>query len=289
MIDEFLDAFYTYNSDEVIDYKIFRSFQNKVVLLRTNNSSFIVKQYSNDAIGNESDLEIRKEQIRISKIWQDNGIPCILPLTDIFKYNDHYYVIYPYTEGNVYDEGELNLEQIKKIAYYQAKIHKMNITSTLSHHLRKINFSDDRIQNIIDLNNKYLEIGLSEKVICHNDYKPLNIIWVDDEPIIVDFDAVSYNHPSFSLLESAYTMSHDGADINLSYYEEYIKTYLEEYGSSLKDVREAIYGSWNGKLQWLEYLTNSNRGEETNDLINQIINYENYIDDIKKIITNLNK
>ncbi len=285
MNKDIIDAFHIYNKDEVISCKHLESSQNNIFIIKTSKDSYIIKEYSHDAIRNNKDLEIRKEQIRISRIWKAKNIPCILPLSDIFYSNNHYYIIYPYIEGKVYDEGKLNLEQIKKLAYYQAKIHKLNISSTLPHHIKKIDFKDSKIQSMIDLNNKYVHVANKEKVVCHNDYKPLNIIWVDDKPNFIDFDAVYCNHPTFSLLESAYTFTHKGTEINLAYYKEYIKAYISEYKKELKDINAAIYGCWNGKIQWLKYLKETKKKDKGIDnLTNQMIRYQDYVNDIKNIL-----
>ena len=71
----------------------------------------------------------------------------------------------------------------------------------------------------------------------------------------------------------------------MDYYKEYIKEYKKTYGKELKDVDSAIYGSWNGKIQWVKFLGDNRPNDNgINDLICQMIRYQNYVEDIKKIL-----
>ena len=276
------NAFHKYFDDTIIEINETKGSQNNVFLIKTDKNKYIVKQFTN--VDNNV-LKERKEQLRISKIWNDNGIPCIQPLTDIFECEDNYYIIYPYLEGLNLDEGDLNLEQIKKLAHLQAKIHSLKIDTFLPSHIKYLDYNNPAIQTIIDECNNSVEIAKKELCVCDNDFKPLNIVWHDNNPYILDFDAVCKNHPTFSLIESAYTFCHKDSELNLDYYKEYINEYKKEYKEELKDIDAAIYGSWNGKIQWIKYLE-ENKPEDPGikDLINQIINYQKYIEEIKQIL-----
>jgi Ser/Thr protein kinase RdoA (MazF antagonist) len=284
MIIDFIGALHTFISDEVTETRLMYGSQNKVYLLKTINGSYIVKQYSKDAISNEDDLNTRREQIRISKIWNENGINCVLPLTDIFMYNGKYYIIYPFVNGKTFDEGQLVKDQLLLLAQLQAKIHNLDIKTSLKHHINRINYSDDKLDYIINKNNEYLSVAHSKNKVCHNDFKPLNILWVDNKPILVDMDAVGLNHPTYSLLESAFTFTHIDNDIDMDLYKLYIDEYKKYYTGLLEDFECAVYGCWNGKLQWLDYLKN-NKPDDVGitNLTNQMVNYKDYIDEIMKI------
>ena len=281
-MEDLIKAFNHIYNDKVINVERTVGSQNYVYLITTDKNKYILKEYN---FIDTNNLKEREEQLRISKIWNDNGIPCIQPLTDIYNYNNHYYIIYPYIDGDNYDEGELNLEQIKELAKIQARMHKLQIETWLPCHIKKLNLNINEIQDVIDSCNKSVDVANTNLCVCHNDFKPLNIIWKDNKPYIVDFDAVYKNHPAFSLLESAYTHCHNGKILNLDYYKIYIDEYKKEYGKDIVNVDEAIIGSWNGKLQWLDFLINNRPQDEgINELISQIINYKNYIDNIRTIL-----
>ena len=282
---DFINAFHMFFDEEIIYYQLMDSSQNTVYLFVTRNNRYIIKQYSFDAINDVDTLKERKEQLRISQIWNEHGIDCIQPLTDIFLCEKKYYIIYPYFEGETYDEGELSLEQIKILARVQAKIHKLNIETNLSSHIKRLDMKNSLLQSVIDEINSDVDTANNYLCVCHNDFKPLNMIWKDNKPYLVDFDAVKKNHPTFSLVESAYTFCHNGSYLNMTYYDAYISEYKLEYKGQLQDIDASINGSWNGKLQWLDYLI-KNRPFDPGiyNLTNQILQYQKYKDTIKEIL-----
>jgi len=281
-MQDIIGAFNQLYDEEILSIERTKGSQNEVYLITTEVYRYIVKKFSNM---NLDVLKERYEQLRIGRIWDDHNIRCIQPFSNIFQYNDNYFVIYPFMDGMNLDEGELNLEQIKALARMQARIHLLDIKSNLPCHIKKLDYRNDKIQEIIDKCNSSVEVAEKNLVVCNNDFKPLNIVWNAKQPYIVDLDAVYKNHPTFALVESAYTFCHKGDELNLEYYKEYIEEYKIEYGKELKDIDEAIYGSWNGKIQWLKYLEeNRPEDEGIEDLTNQMINYQKYVNDIKKIL-----
>ena len=268
-------------NEDVIDIELMVSSQNTVYKIVTSNSNYILKKYNE--LKTDEELIIRKEQLRISKIWNDNGINTILPITDIFKYEDHYYIIYPYIEGNVYDK--LNLNQIKILARLLAKMHKLEINTFLKNHTKLIDIFDKNIEYFIKENNKSFDESNTNLCVCHNDYKPLNILWINDEPYLIDFDAVGKNNRTFSLVEAAYTFSYIDGKLDLDYFETFIKEYKDEYNDNIKNIESSIYGSWSGKLQWLNYLE-ENRKDDIGiySLTKELFSFKEHEEEIREIL-----
>ena len=281
-MNDIIDAFHTLYDEEVISVEETRCSQNKVYLLTTDVYKYIVKKFvdsSDDAI------KERNEQLRISRIWDDNNIRCVQPLSNIFLNNGYYYIIYPYIEGLNLDEGELNLEQIKTLAKLQAKMHLMNIETTLPCHIKELDYTNTEIQKVINACNNSVEDANNHLCVCNNDFKPLNILWKDDKPYMLDFDAVYLNNPTYSLVESAYTFCHSGNELNLDYFREYVKEYKNEYGKKIEDIDGAVYGAWNGKIQWLKYLEENRPNDPgIKELTEQMSNYQKYVNDILDIL-----
>ncbi|MBQ4031465.1 MAG: hypothetical protein II625_06895 [Bacilli bacterium] len=279
---DIIDAFHVLYDEDVLGVEETKGSQNDVYVVTTIVYKYIVKKFKD---GSESAIKERNEQLRISRIWDDNNIRCIQPLSNIFSNNGNYYIIYPCIEGINLDEGELSLDQIKTLARVQAKTHLMNIETTLPCHIKELDYTNNKIQKIINACNNSVEDANNHLCVCNNDFKPLNILWCDDNPYMVDFDAVYLNNPTYSLVESAYTLCHKGAELNLDYFREYVKEYKKAYGKKIEDIDGAVYGSWNGKIQWLRYLE-ENRPEDPGieELTNQMANYQKYVNDIVDIL-----
>jgi len=280
--------------------EILKSSQNKVYKITTSDNIYVLKQYSKAAIKNNYQLKKKVKQISVSYILNKNRIKTILPLTfknkPIFTFKKNYYSIYEYFPHSPLKEDYLTKEHIRALAQTQSQIHKLNITSDLPCRYRKINIdlnnklkvvsqiSDSLYNNIeknIDIMNSIIcqsnnKISNIKKNLCisHNDYKLLNILWYNKKIILLDFDAVGFSNPTCCLCESAFTFSKHKKQIRYDFYEEYIKSYLKDYGPIKEDFKDALYASFNGKLQWLEHMLFED-------------NIKNYISEIIEMIDEL--
>lgn len=308
------DLVLKYNLGALIDIELLKSSQNKVYKVRTNNGSYVIKEYTKDAIGNYYYLKKRKEQIRISEILNKKGIKTIIPLIynnrKFIFYQNKYYLIYNFYESIPKTSHEMTTQNIKQLAKTQAKIHKLNIKSTLQCSYRNIDVdlekqlrilfkknkesyevlykNKEKLNIIISNCNKYIKKMKKNLCINHNDYKLLNILWEEGEPILIDFDATGLSNPACSLCESAFTFSKYSTYIKYDFYEEYLKAYFKEYGLIKEQYIEALYASFNGKLQWLKYMFSKNHLKNNNyitEIVSMIEELVLYYDNIEKFNT----
>ena len=308
------------NLDTIINIDKIDSSQNKVYKVTTKDNLYIVKEYSKDAIKDESELKLRKEQINVSKILNDNGIPTIIPIefeNEYFiKHNDNYYLIYYYFNYDILQEKEVKINHIKLLSETLAKIHNLNIKCidkiqykyiniNLDFYLNKFNEKKEmkNLYNIIYLNknklinlikecNDSIPIVYKDLCISHNDYKLKNILWKNNKLYLIDFDATSLANPLVSLAESAFSLSKIDGVININYYEEFIKNYLKNYYNSKINYDIALKCAMNGKLQWLKYLLDNNLEFSTKindsiEMIKELILYINYQDTFLNIYNKL--
>jgi hypothetical protein len=68
------------NLSNIINIESVDSSQNSVFKITTEDNTYLVKEYSNDAIKTEDDLNKRIKQINLSKILNNSGIPTIIPI-----------------------------------------------------------------------------------------------------------------------------------------------------------------------------------------------------------------
>ena len=293
----------------IVNIDTFKSSQNSVYKVVTDKNMYVIKEYSMDAISSYYYLKKRKEQIKISEIFKKNSIDTIIPNSynnQKFVYlNKHYYLIYDYYEQKNKRFEDLDDNDIKKLAYIQAKIHKLNIKSKLPCTYKKIkinlfrhkerikfispelyqilNDNTDKLNKIIDICNSNIKKAKENLCISHNDYKLLNILWKDNDLILLDFDAVGLSNPTCCMCESAFNFSYNGK-INYNFYKIYIKAYIEEYGLIKDDFYQSLFVCLNGKLQWLIYmfsknhLKNNNYIDETIMMIKELVLYYNNIE-----------
>ena len=128
----------------------------------------------------------------------------------------------------------------------------------------------------------------SKLCISHNDYKPKNILWSQDEPILIDFDAMGLVNHACALSESAFTFSNLNTYINYDFYKLYLKEYINVYGSFNEDYKKALYVSMNGKLRWYVYLLSKNDKEGIISMTKELVLFYNNIDKFYSIYENIN-
>lgn len=213
-------------------------------------------------------------------------------------FNRHYYLLYDYSNDKSLERKELTLKHINTLAMTQSKIHKLNISSNLTCFYKHIDIDFDKqidivkrkdkdlynlikenlekLKDTVNMCNSNLKDIKSNLCISHNDYKLLNVLWHKDELILIDFDAMGLSNPTCCLCESAFSFSVFNKAVKYKFYEEYLRTYLSNYGKIKEDFRSSLYVSLNGKLQWLSYMFSKNNKRK-----------DNYIDDCKSMIEEL--
>lgn len=296
---------------EIEAYQQEDSSQNRVFKIITTKGSYIVKEFSKDAIGNYYYLRKRKEQITISEQLKKHKINCIIPkrINDkqFFLLDKQYYLVYDCSKDKYLRQDNISKEHIIELAKTQAKIHKLKIETKLSCTYKHINIDfdlytmtikDPNLKDLIYSNKEklieYIKKGNNalpsvKKNLCysHNDYKHQNILWNETKMTLIDFDASGLSNPTAALIESAFTYSKQNNEINYEYFELYIKTYLEEYGPLKDNFKDCIYVSMNGKLQWLSYLMFKKRLKEVTSMLNTLILFASNVETLNEIYENL--
>lgn len=297
---------------KLVTYEKMPGSQNIVYKVTTDKSSYIIKKYHKDAIKNYYHLNKRKKQIKISEKLNKKGINCILPIKrkrkNFFKYDSHYYLVYPYCDGIYKTAEEFTSDNIINLAKMQAKIHQTRLNDELpctykyiyidlNYVLKKyknnnllcelIKNDKDKLISLIEKCNQNINIVKNNLCISHNDYKPLNILWNNDKPILLDFDASGKVNPTCALCESAFALSRINGKLDLKRYELYLKNYLRDFGKLKDDFSVALTVCMNGKLCWLKYLIDTNREKDMYYMLKELILFCNNISIMEDIYERL--
>lgn len=294
---------------------IIESSQNIAYKVETLDKTYVLKEYTKDAIRNENDLRKRKRQVSICERFKENGVPTILPLKFNSKYficyKKTYYLVYDFVSYKTLEPNEVDNKKIKKLANTLAIMHKLNIKSELpcqyktikidyNKYLKKYKKLDEELYKI--LYDNYFELdGLTAQCnnsirfvknnlcVSHNDYKLKNILWEKDYMYLIDFDACGMSNPSVSLAECAFSLSRKNNKIDKDLYKDFIKTYVKKYGNLTNSYKDALAVAMNGKLQWLEYIMskcskkNHKYIEDTKSMIKELVLYTQSIDELNSI------
>lgn len=285
--------------------------QNKTYVV---SDEYIVKVFNSDMISNNDDLLIRETKEKVCDYFNQNGINSLVAFktngTFIQKYNDSYFCVYPYVNYKILSNKDLTEERIINLSKQVRKMHNINwniilpenqdkiISFNIDNYLKTLSSKnkDNKIYEFI-LNNKlfindlikninYSIVNLkSNKVITHNDLKNENILWDNDIPYFLDYDACSYSNKYCALNEYAYFFCHDNGELNKKLYELYLHYSLIN-DQDIDDVFSIFYGTLYGKMNWLIYSFDrylSEDEEESNEgekcIYGMIDTFKKYLND----------
>ncbi|TCZ79344.1 aminoglycoside phosphotransferase family protein [Paenibacillus albiflavus] len=239
--------------------------------------------------------------------------------------DDQYYLIFDWIEGISLKSSEINNVHCERIGLILADIHKTDFSQIIltdnyldntaeidwNFYLSKGREIDsewvDLLQENIDqifvwsAKAKRSSIMLSaEKVISHRDLEPKNVMWVQENPIIIDWESADYINPKHDLIETAiYWSVNELGKIDKDKFLAFIYGYQKQYGVLESDWNLILELGYLSKLDWLEYSLKRSLWIECADekeqqmgtiqvtgTINAIKQYENIISDLVKWLNN---
>lgn len=195
----------------------------------------------------------------------------------IVEYKENYYIVFEWHEGKSIIPPEIRLDHCIKIGRALGKIHKLS-----SH-----NKNENRVEPIEAFPwDKYLELGKMQQavwleqlqknkyklerwnqyvieaanlmicyqVLSHRDLDPKNVIWNQNEPLLIDWEAAGYINPHQELIEVINYWCDDGnGQLIYEFVEGLVNAYKEF--CTLKKVpwKTVINSGYGGMLGWLDY------------------------------------
>ena len=111
------------------------------------------------------------------------------------------------------------------------------------------------------------QISLAKnRVISHRDLDPKNVMWKDDKPFVIDWEAAGYVNPYQEFLEVLCYWADDGHDGLLDKnLEALLSAYRKHISPEGADWDVVFAGSYAGTLEWLEYNIKRALGIEASD------------------------
>ena len=103
--------------------------------------------------------------------------------------------------------------------------------------------------------NKSAKLLAADMVISHRDLDPRNVMWNQDNSIIIDWEAAGYVNPMQELIETAiYWSKNEMGNIDKERFLAFISSYKKRYRSLLQaNWKTVLVNGFLGKLGWLEY------------------------------------
>lgn len=264
--------------------KVFGGLSHRMYKITTDKGIYAVKELNPGIMKREeaySNFMFSEKVTQIAKENQINAIGALLVEGNyITKINNYYFMIFNWIDGKILKVEEITEKHCEIIGEILAKIHNIDY-SLIEDEKRKDlaleefewnkyidilenqnkPYSEKLKQNIdmlIKLNKeavKSLEYANNDLVISHRDLDRKNVMWQEDKPFIIDWEASGYTNPTIELIQVAWYWS--GGDIgNIDYdrFKNVITSYKKHYKGNIDNkidilVKADVYGG----LNWLNY------------------------------------
>ncbi len=246
--------------------------------------------------------------------------------TFIHEIDNQFYLVFDWIDGKNLKSSGISIAHCEKIGSMLADIHMTDFSELMIVN----NWSDN--ENITNWNH-YLQMGkennmiwvnlmsevvdrlyewsiqakrsskllATEMVISHRDLDSKNVMWSNDKPIIIDWEAAGYVNPMQELIETAiYWAENETGTINKEKILAFIGGYKNIHGPLKGNWRIVLFNGFLGKLSWLEYNLKRSLGiecvdkeeqslgiNEVTETINALIYYSEIIPKLEKWINNI--
>lgn len=205
--------------------------------------------------------------------------------------DNQFYLVFDWIDGISLKPQEINIDHCKKIGAILADIHmtdfsELGIINDWSNNEELINWNYylkkgqekntvwvNELHEIIDKlynwnvqANKSINLFSSDMIISHRDLDPKNVMWIQKNPIIIDWESAGYTNPMQELTETAiYWSESELGSIDKEKFMAFIEGYKKRYGTLQADWETVLISGFSGKLDWLEYNLKRSLGIECTD------------------------
>lgn len=247
---------------------------------------YIVKTYPKD-----TDIfdvkKYLKEQVKYVEELNNKGVNVAMPLkinnNYVYETEEYYFLVYDYIKwlrGRGLYNPNMDLERLADLLIQSQTVDKK---LKLDFFYKKVSdYGIETIKDLVEKNNFYVEKAKAELTICHNDFRPPNILWTkENTPYLIDFDTSAYAYKYANLIEAAINFSYDNVSINFDVMEKIFSYYFKKVKDK-GDFDMAFYLALNGKITWLNHMI-----EVKDPAVEIMINLLKYVESCKEKIKEL--
>jgi len=268
---------------------------HKMFKVQTNKTEYAIKVLNPEVISRTEAYDNFIISETIANLAKNNNIPVscanIVNNNYLNEFNGKYYMVFDFVDGKILSDEEITVNHCIKIGNILSQIHSLNYESIglqpeveiykklydWESYTNNINFNNMSYKNKYLSNyKKYSELQNKANInfnssntllcICHRDMDPKNVMWCDDEPIVIDWESASLANPYRELLEDALCWS---GFLSNNFDEEKFLSVITSYKKNTNidnvDWKAVIYGNLVGRLGWLKYNLQRSLGIKTED------------------------
>lgn len=287
---------------------------HKMYRVSTSDGLFAVKVLNPEIMKRPGALSNTIRSEKVAKAF-DGLIPAVVSLEiegkQVHKLGEEYYMVFPWTDGASVFQKEIMPHHCEEIGGILGKMHQQNLKvegivpeedsfklfdwEAYFQRVSEPECSDKEwiaaykksVKDIKRWNEMACESeGYLSKltVISHRDLDPKNVMWSDDKPHIIDWEAAGYVNPYQEFLEVINYWADDGAGKPVKdKYDALVNAYRQYMDISTVKWDEVFHGSYIGMLGWLEYNVKRALGIEISDEAERILGESQVIGTIHEL------
>ena len=286
----------TYNFGHVISItKLFGGLMHKMFKVETDKDTYCFKILNPEVMSRSEAYNNFVRSETISNFVKENGIFASNALKIdgkyLTKYNDFYFMIFKFIDGKILKDEEITIDHCRKIGYILAHIHSLDFNKlginppllqnnkiidwekyTKNSNYDKMSYKEIYLKNYKKYDSLYLEaykkliISNKNLAICHLDMDPKNVMWENNNPIIIDWECAGISNPDREIFEDALCWS---GFLSNNFNHEKFLVIFKEYSKYRKiddiDWYNVAFGNLIGRLEWLKYNLERSLGIISND------------------------
>lgn len=265
---------------------------HKMWQIETSKGKFALKILNPEIINKEGVLDEYVVSEEITEQVQNAGIDSVFARRStskllIEKIDDQQIILYPWIEGTTLKPHQVLAKHVEKIGKVVALLHSIKLdakelkTSEIKFvsidqwkelltqiALKELSWKNSfssllpKVLELTPLIVKGLEKMTKNQVISHRDLDPKNVIWVESQPFLIDWESVGFVNPGQELASLALDWS-EGT--NQEHFSAMIKAYRQIKQIEEQEIVDGLLGSLNNKLRWLEFNIRRSLGIVTQD------------------------
>ena len=262
-------------------------FMHRMYKVCTSNHTYAVKHLNSEIMKRPAAMENYKKAERLEAILEKANIPIVPALTfdekKMQEFQGNYFYIFEWHEGNITDWNNITAEQCRKAGNIQGRIHAIETkqsklsepelsTIDWNEYIKKSAGSNTdapakEIESLLKENLPLLDYAKTElnkarqslpniTTIIDEDMDPKNVMWKNDEPVVIDLECLDYGNPVSSAIQlslqwSGITLCDFDAEKQKAFFE----GYFQAYDNGFRNYK-SVFGLTYTWIEWLEYNIN---------------------------------
>ena len=259
-------------------------FMHRMYKVCTANHTYAVKHLNPEIMKRPTAMENYKKAERLEAILENAGIPIVPALSfdekKMQEFQGNYFYIFDWHEGNITDWNNITAEQCRKAGNIQGRIHAIEIKQSepSEHELSTIDWNEylkkataigdgtpaKEVETLLKENLPLLDYAQTElnkarqslpniTTIIDEDMDPKNVMWENDEPVVIDLECLDYGNPVSSAIQLSLQWSGITlCDFDAEKQKAFFQGYFEAYDNGFRDYK-SVFGLTYTWIEWLEY------------------------------------